>query len=236
MAFDAYTLRARVLPGVIATLPMILLVSLTVFEPLAGVVPAVGGLALAYWASEFVRQEGVRQEARLKRKWGGMPTTSALRYRKQSDPGVTVRRRALEQLTGRELPSAHEEDTDPDAAEQSIERLVKVGIAVIRQNKIEADVLQQENTSYGFRRNLRALKSIGLLASLVAAAIAIVFAHEQPVLLSFLLCLDGVIGLLWLAVVRDGWVYQQAEKYAERFFIAIETAALKQSASEQGGR
>jgi hypothetical protein len=236
VGLDAYTIRARVLPAVISFFPLILLGSLTWFEPLVGLIPAIGGIALAYWASEFVRQRGLHHEIRLKTKWGGMPTTMLLRFGAHgASRELTARRRAIEQVTGRKLPSAVEEDADPTATEATIERIVRLGIAQVRKSTVEAALLQQENTGYGFRRNLRALKPFGLTAVVASIVLALAFAYDPavPQLQMVIVIVNVVCGLAWLLMVRDAWVHEQAKKYAERFFVAIESIAINEPAAKE---
>ena len=231
MKFDAYTMRARVLPAVLVALPLAVLVSFAAFSPIAGIVPAIGGFALAYWAAEFVRQQGVRLERRLTRRWGGMPTNAQLRLTSRDMAAVLRRRAALELATGYELPDPVAESKSAVDADIEIERVVRLGAARIRDTKVEAHLVHQENIAYGFRRNLRALKPLGLTSAALSVAIALVAAWNETTILTFVLALDILLAILWIAVVRDEWVHDQAKKYAERFFVAIETIARNQPAT-----
>ena len=173
-----------------------------------------------------MRKRGLSLEQRLKVDWGGFPTTDLLRFNNHSgDARLLARRVAIEKVTIAVLPGRQLEDADPAEADTEIERIVRLGIARIRETKVESDLLEQENTSYGFRRNLRALKPFGLSAVGISILVAACFVTTHPAIVTTIVAGDLLITLLWLAVVRDGWVHEQAEKYAERFFVAIQTIA-----------
>jgi hypothetical protein len=234
MKFDTYTFRARVMPAVITVLPMLLLGSLAVAAPIVGLVPAVGAVAIAVWFAEVVRQRGLALEQRLKRAWGGFPTTAMVRFKGHAGDGRLVgRRAALELVTAQVLPNRSAEDADGEAADAEIERVVRIGIARVREVTVESSLLQQENTSYGFRRNLLALKPVGLVAVGVSIVGAVVGGSGEPTVLIFIVGADILIGLFWLAAVTKGWVHEQAKKYAERFFVAIETIASSMPATKK---
>ncbi|MHB9004810.1 MAG: hypothetical protein ACYC6C_12270 [Coriobacteriia bacterium] len=226
MKFDTYTFRARVMPAVITVLPILLLGSLAVATPIVGLVPAVGAIAIAVWCAEIVRQRGLALEQRLKRAWGGFPTTQMVRFSSHPvDQRLSSRRASLELVTAQELPDRSTEDSDPEAADAEIEQVIRIGIARVRDVKVESDLLQHENISYGFRRNLFALKPLGLVAVGVSIVGATLGGGSEPMVLTFIVGADALIGLFWLAAVTKSWVHEQAKKYAERFFVAIETIA-----------
>jgi hypothetical protein len=227
MQFDTYTLQARVLPGVLVALPLFVLISLVVVEPAFGIIPAVGGVAVSYACAELVRQRGVAVEGRLKQKWRGFPTTDSLRFNgRPASTDLLRRRSALESVSNRELPGRLQEDTDPDGAEEEIERAVKIGISRIRQVNVEAALLQRENVSYGFRRNLFALKGPGLTVLAVTSASTVYVLWSNPTALVLAMSASLTLFVGWITMVTEGWVLGQAKKYAERFFVAIETIAV----------
>jgi hypothetical protein len=90
-------------------------------------------------------------------------------------------------------------------------------------------LVEKENAEFGFRRNLRGLKPIGITARLVAlliSALAIVWRYDlivpaivrlsMPLLLKGLatikpaaigaICVDLIALVAWFAIVRDDWV------------------------------
>jgi hypothetical protein len=231
---DSYTIRARVLPGVLTALPVIMLAALGITSLMAGVIPAISGVALAFLLAELVRRRGQKLETRLKQKWGGFPTTYMLRFDSRvPDARLTERRNALESVTGAELPARALEDSNLAAANIEIERVVRLGIARVRDAGVEASLLQQENTSYGFRRNLRSLTPFGLIAVLASAVVASFFLESHPAVVVTIYAIDALVAAAWILLIKDEWVHDQAKKYAERFFVAIETIAQKTPANDR---
>jgi hypothetical protein len=89
---------------------------------------------------------------------------------------------------------------------------------------VGAERLQKENTSYGFRRNLRGLRGLGItlvLAGLCASIVKVVVTQDPSSVL-----LPGTvqiaIGVLWIAIVKDSWVEEQAMIYSASFFTALD--------------
>lgn len=79
---DDYERRARLAPGLLAVLPIALVIlalglrRLPIVSALLSLVTAVGGPVVL---ASLVRHRGLRLQAELFRKWGGAPTTKGLR-------------------------------------------------------------------------------------------------------------------------------------------------------------
>ena len=83
--------------------------------------------------------------------------------------------------------------------------------------------LLDENVQYGFRRNLLALKpfALSILAVVVISNGFLTFELNQWVAGASIMVLALVDALLWLIVVREAWVREQAETFAQRFFDSV---------------
>lgn len=99
----------------------------------------------------------------------------------------------------------------------------------MREGGVDIERLNSENTSYGFRRNTRALKAMALLILAVAGLANLYLMAAKGALL-----IGGSIAVLhllamgfWIVVVRDRWVSEQAEIYATRFFISADVTAAR---------
>ena len=83
--------------------------------------------------------------------------------------------------------------------------------------------MQHENAAYGFRRNLLALKPIGVTLS--AAGLLVDAGWAVVVEISSAVAVLGVTHALllvgWLVVVRQEWVREQGERYADQLFGAL---------------
>jgi hypothetical protein len=109
--FDAYALRARLMPGLFVLLPVAVAIAawfperLNVLRTLAGVAALLGGTTLL---AQCVRDLGKALEGELFEEWGGIPSTALLRHRDgRLNPLTKERyRRKLEHLIpGIELPT-----------------------------------------------------------------------------------------------------------------------------------
>lgn len=228
---DVYTLRARVFPALLVTMPAGIAVAILLpgfdYKNLTALALAAG---LPIFAANATRSRGRRLEQRLISQWGALPTTLMLRLTEPTSNTLlrARRRRRLEQLTGEILPTADRETTDPAAADEHYTAATRTLIARVRETKDRFDLVQRENIDYGFRRNLTALKPVGLLVLAILSAVDL-FAlwHGSP---ARDVIIVGVINTLcligWLTVVRTKWVREQADTYAERLFETLDDPSL----------
>jgi hypothetical protein len=123
-------------------------------------------------------------------------------------------------------------------------------------------LVEKENAEYGFRRNLRGLKPIGIAACLVGlliSALAIAWRYDpvipaisslsMPSLLKALLaikpaaigaiCVD-LAAVAWFTIVRDNWVRDAGDQFARALLACCDTldvpSAAKASAATSGKR
>jgi hypothetical protein len=229
---DLYSLNARIFPAFLLFFPLALAV--TAWAPEAKI-PAIalfgvtGNCVLSFFVAERVRDRGKAKEAKLWSSWGGPPTTQLIRHR---NPDVSSQmrngwRQSLEKLIGGSLPSAASESKAPDKADQAYE----AAIYRLRERTREVDkhpLVFKENVSYGFRRNLWALKPSGILLAIVgtlACATKIVIANfssdwvvEPHSVVS--LVVSVVFLVWWLMVITKSWVRTAAFEYAKRLLGA----------------
>ena len=127
-------------------------------------------------------------------------------------------------LLGEPLPTAAEEQADPEAADVRYE----IATTALRQQTRDGGLyhlVAAENAEYGFRRNTLGLRPLAIVVALVSliASLALIDANGAsgryvvPTVIS-LICL-----LVWLAVIRSGWVRSAGEIYAQRLMEAVET-------------
>nr|WP_314841394.1 hypothetical protein [uncultured Microbacterium sp.] len=230
---DGYTLKARWLPAALVTVPLLVLM-LSTFEldallGLAG--PATASLVFGVVAGEIARSRGKVVELSLVRKWSGLPTTRSLRAISDSDPERRRRRGQVEAVSGRQLPNLLEQETDPSGSDSIIERAVRAALVVLRSEDGSGfEVLHNENISYGFRRNLLALRPFGIVVSVAALGFTLaitVFGVLAWAVATPILLVQAVVGALWIAVATREWVREQAESFGERFFIVLDAAAAR---------
>lgn len=183
-SLDKYWFQARLAPAILTILPVVVAVALllpanlTVSLPIAGVV----GLALAFAVSDLARRLGRGAEARLYRRWGGKPSTHLLRHSDSAiDAATKARYRGfLAAQVGASFPSVDDEQADPAGCDGYYESCG----TWLRENTRDSaafPVLFNELITYGFRRNLFALKWVALgLDALILIGCAVAFSKGTP--------------------------------------------------------
>lgn len=159
---DEYERAARLAPGLLASLPLPILLATfgvkrnpTVAAVLSLVVAAGGPLVLA----KYVRARGRALETRLHQEWGGAPTTLLLLPADTADPLRMKRRTSVEAVSRLALPTEH----DDEAAQ-----ICQTAVATIRQRTYDHGafpLIFAENKSYGFERNALAVRPEALVLS-----------------------------------------------------------------------
>lgn len=222
---DGYSRQARLVPVLIAALPLVLLgaVALPRLTAIDRIVAVVLLAALLPLFDQLGRHCGRRCEPALFDAWGGRPTTQLLRWRGPANPSLQARRHeALERVTGARLPTPDEEDADPAGGDQAYEAAVRT----LRTLAADVPRVVVENRHYGFRRNLFGLRPWGFVvtaASLLVLAVWAWFSFPaQLPALGALAAVDLALLILWLGVVREPWVQEAAWIYAERLIDQAE--------------
>jgi len=233
--FDTYSLRARIYPAFLTVLPAtVVVVMLWPQSPIQTVWPLVASLGVTFFLANWVRDRGTRLEKVLTREWDGLPTTRLLRWRNDAgDPDFGRRRARLEQLVGFMLPDlAAEVDVErSDAIYVSAVRMLR---AWVRQQPEASRLVQEENASYGFRRNLLALKPIGVGLSLIGIAFDVGWAICVDAQISVIVAIVHVLVLVgWLTVVQSDWVREQGERYASQLFDVLLGASVTPTRSTE---
>ncbi len=135
------------------------------------------------------------------------------------------RRKALEQVLGRPLPTKRQEASNPDHADDAYIAAVRALIGRVRERKEEFPRLHEENIHYGFARNLLALKPIALPLLLLGLGGG-VWVMRRTGLSAPGVILAAVYAVaigVWALFVRPNWVRQVGTTYAERLFETLDT-------------
>lgn len=231
---DAYTARARLLPGLVTVLPLAVTVyawnpgHLLDWNSLGAILTGFGGMILL---SFIARDLGKSVENRLFKKWTGRPTELAIMHSGPMDPPLRSRRHAALRLlfADVDIPTAEEEAVDRDAAYKRFTTITTLMISHCR-NKRKWPLLFEENCNYGFRRNMLGMKPIGLTISLItsiALALLLFMAfslHQQvPVIAIAIEAVNVLMLLLWIFWVNEASVRKGADLYAARLFEVLDT-------------
>lgn len=232
---DPYSLKARLQPALLALAPFpAATVALfpALWEPARVVLIVAASIGGAFFLSHIARDMGKRIERRLYEEWGGKPSIAMLRHRDGRLGGAVKRRYhdLLGRVLGSALPSQNDEASDPRGADDAYEAANAWLLARSRDTN-QFRVLFAENISYGFRRNLLALRPFAIgLSVLGGAVIAAAYLFSWPTQLSDLVAISVFLGLIAYAAllaagVNRAWVRRAAEAYAFRLLEATDTLA-----------
>ena len=231
---DEYARRARVWPVLLVCLPIALGVIGLAGAPWtwASVVWGAGlYCGVAYLLSQLGRDMGKRKEPALHRHWGGCPSVSRLRHRDARNTEVLRRRhqKLWSVVPEVRLPTREEEEASPAEADAKYEACVVALVGATR-GKNRFRLLFEENCSYGFRRNLWGMKPVGVvMAGLSVGAMSArggwVLGNGERLPPELVGSLAGCTALLlvWVVVIRPGWVRVPSEGYADRLMEALES-------------
>lgn len=230
---DEYERAARLAPGLIALLPLPILVTAfglkrnPVLAVLVSFVVAVGGpLVLA----KYVRARGRSREERLYEEWGGSPTTLLLSPTNTgaADAVQAQRRANVERVSQRILP------TTPLPNDITAQQAYKAVVSTLRQKTYDHaafPLVFAENKSYGFERNVLAVRTEGLIISTIGFLIAVAgwilaaLGHlnaNPPALFIAALVVLCLVGF-WIAWPTKKRVRRAGDLYAEQL---LDSAAI----------
>jgi len=176
--FDAYSLRARLFPAVIAAAPSLaalaLLVSWKSFE-LSNVIATVAILVLLFAIADFARARGRSVERELYSEHGGLPSITMFRRNDSTiDGGLKDRYRVFLAIKlGVQPPSPEEERASQSSADSFYEQC-GVWLRQATRDTKKFPILFNENITYGFRRNLLGVKWLALALNVLVVAISVV--------------------------------------------------------------
>lgn len=221
--FDAYDRQARLAPGLLAMLPVsVTLVAVglndaPVVSALAGALTAAGGPLVLV---NIVRSRGRAIEESLFRRWGGAPTTQFLSLRRASDNDVErdTWRQALATGAGVPLPSFEDETADPQRADQTYGVVTAWAIEATRANAL----VQEENKSYGFIRNMLGMRPVGVAVAILCLVglVVVVVADGWSAGRVSGAAINGVIVVVWLWWPNEARVREAAHRYARQLLRA----------------
>lgn len=164
--FDAYSLRARLFPAIIAAAPAIAALMLLISWKslgLSNLIATLGILVLLFAIADFARARGRAIESNLYIENGGLPSVTMFRRNDETiDAGSKDRYR---ELLARKLavsaPTAEDESADQAVADAFYVQCGNWLRQKTRDPK-KFPILFVENVTYGFRRNLLGLKVVAL--------------------------------------------------------------------------
>lgn len=233
--FDEYSLNARVRPSLLALLPLIIAIYISM-PSLYNIVATLFSLIVACGfittLAHYCRFQGRKTEKRLFSLWGGKPTTVILRHSDDAlDEHTKTRyhKYLSENIHGWEAPTLVEEQQSPGVTDKLYDSAVRWLLEKTRDTK-KYKLLFKENISYGFRRNARGIKLFGAMCSIIAIMLILVNIYSNVDFLSIKkfpleyssLIFSSAMLMWWLVIVSDEWVKDAGESYALRLLAVCE--------------
>lgn len=242
--FDHYSFRARLQPALLTLLPA----AIGVFawtgtgvkwqSALWTLFGTAGGM---FFLAILARNLGKQIESQLWHSWGGCPTTQFLRHTGIGNPVLRERwHKCLSKLLGQPMPTAGQETGDPNSADHIYGAGVKLLINKTRDTK-KFHLLYKENIQYGYCRNLYAMKTLGVILSLLGAGACIAAGllnvqNGQPKIYPWVCLAAEVMFLVWWVVfITANWVKVPAFAYAERLLESTENLSPAKKAAAAAG-
>ncbi|MCA6119274.1 hypothetical protein J6524_31015 [Bradyrhizobium sp. WSM 1738] len=231
--FDKYTLYARLFPAVIAAAPAIALAWTVIAGKEVRLVQAIAGTALAVLLMVFAdiaRRRGKAIEPRLIARMGGLPSITMLRHRDPTfDAPTKARMHAfLAEKLAEAAPTAEQEAAAPEAADGFYTRAGN-WLREHTRNKKKFDILFNENITYGYRRNLFALKWPALILNiLIVVGTAVYWWVQQGPLDLLPVFVIAFLHAAYLATFSTRSALEEASRtYARQLLLSTESAELR---------
>lgn len=247
---DPYERKARVTPGLLVALPVLVPI-LCHFGPKHPTLTALVGLlatcGVTYALASIARGRGKQLEERLVAKWGGMPSTLALRHRDDFIEPMTKQRYhgLIQTKLQLQMPTAAEEAAAPDAADAAYRAATRLLREKTRGDK---SLLLKENIAYGFHRNMLAMKWFGVFTSLLGITLGLALAGAvvlaplafnvkelvEPGLAGGLSLAVGGFSLLgWLLYFDEDVVRRMGFVYTERLLEKLSALSTPKSPTKK---
>lgn len=240
LIFDAYSRQARLYPALLTLVPPLTLIAalwpdLLTLTSLPGLVGFTAAFGVLYALASFARSRGKQVEKRLLKVWGAWPTTIWLRHRSMFVQKPTLAR--YHQFLADHVPDwVRPLEADEQADIEKADSYYASAVDWLKEQCRGPDfpMVEKENTEYGYRRNLRGIRNVGVSVCIggIIAALGMleyryggsesVSAFIQPrhlwALLSSATGAAIVFNLFavaaWLTTVNDDWVREAADQYA----------------------
>jgi hypothetical protein len=244
LSFDKYTRQARLKPSLLVVLPVFVTVAVwlpKVWTLLGGLTAIISACGLTFLLAELARYQGRKVEREMIAANGDKFTTILLRHHDSTISAATKKtyHAFLKKASKRSLPTIESEKTNPVEADDSYRGAVEWLLEATRNEK-RFPLVQIENISYGFRRNLLGLKlpALFLIAMCVIANVFLCVRDLNGDVTRFwagyLVGLALVTaGLVWLIVIRMSFVEDAGRTYALRLLAQCDSLQSRSAAKAE---
>ncbi len=241
--FDEYSFNARVMPAFFLVFPVVLTI-FSLYEPSrtwGGVVMTfIASFGVVSFAANQLSTKGNNLQSRLFAKWGGAPTTIVMRYSDDTLDTFT-KKRYMAKLAS-QIPRFPKITPELERLKpREVDDLYRSATNYLREKTRDSKLyplVMKENINYGFSRNIRAVKWLGLtltVGSLGSCIGMIWFKYlkgvssvnvdlmlEIPFAYLSLIPLLLFVLFIWGFWVSEGWVKVRAFAYAKALLASCE--------------
>lgn len=226
-----YELRARTLPGMLMTAPIMALIAalLPMAHSWQGLTAAViSWIGVSYPIGQWMRDVAQPRQAALLNAWGGAPTTQILRW---SDTTLTaqekmIARNQMLRLGEFSWPNADQENENPAEADAQYHAIVGAILSAARGNSDRYERMDRASAHFGFQRNCYYLRLPG--ASIAAMALIFIGAclviPALPLNPAYLIAAEGLcfaVLMFWTFGVSTDRLRTSADAFAIEVFRHI---------------
>jgi hypothetical protein len=224
---DAYSLRARLFPAILAAAPALAALALLISWDriaLSNMIATAALLVLVFALADFARKLGLRVEPKLYAEMGGKPSVTLFRRSDTTieEPTKERYRQFIAAKIKQPVPTPEQESANQAEADIFYEACGTWLRANTRDAK-KFPLLFGENVGYGFRRNLFGLKWPALAVNLLVVAIC-----------AWLLWHRGSLDMYNDLTVRTFVVLIVAAMHALYFGFVVTKNGVKEAAREYG--
>jgi hypothetical protein len=238
---DAYALRARYFPALLATIPGLVTLAILITRSKFGLTTAVASTAipvLVFAAADIARRLGKRIEDRIYAESGGKPSITMLRYSDSTfDAASKEQYRAfLSSKINQPIPAEQDEKANLTSGDAFYERAGSWLRENTRNTKKFA-ILFAENVTYGYRRNLLGLKWPALITNLGLVLMCAYFLSKKGAVDTDDETTIALLLVIVLAVVHSAFmgfgvttqsVIEASRTYARQLILSCETLLGKE--------
>jgi hypothetical protein len=218
---DAYSLRARLFPAILAAAPALAALALLISWQriaLSNVIATTGLLVLVFALADFARKLGLRVEPKVYAEMGGKPSVTMFR---RSD--LTIEEPTKERyrtFLARKINVAVPTPQQEAANQAEVDAFYEACGTWLRGNTRDPKkfpLLFNENVGYGFRRNLLGLRWPALALNVVVVAIcaALVWHHGT-------FDIAALHALYFGFVVTNNGVKEAARKHGRELILSTD--------------
>lgn len=230
---NEYSIKARIYPIVFILIPIVIL-GITYSIQYKNYLTTLSSLTIsglfAYFFSNIGRDAGKKKENKLWQLWGGMPSAQLMNFDDNGIDRLTKEKYHSKLLTLAPINETVDfKTTDQNKKTEIYSYWTKFLISQTRDTKLYS-LLFYENISYGFRRNLWALKPIGIIILISCIIINVIIQEIKYRGFTFLdfttefyvsETLLIILLLIWIFIINPSWVKIPAFSYANRLLESV---------------